>query len=316
MPGGDCSPAFAGYAARMTTCDPRRWLLFGATGMVGEALLLRLQAAGAAVVACTRGPAPPNSIAGARWLRASLAEAPAAEALCTRMPDVIACAGPLDAFADWLQRHPPPAQVRVLALSSLSAEWKRSSRQPSERALALRLLTAEQALLDTCLRAGAEATILRCGLIWERLDGEGRDRSLSPLLRLASRWRVLPWPRAARGLRQPVHADDIAAALMSASARSFAQPLLSLPGPHSLDWPSMLQRSFESSHPSPRLLSVPMPGLAPLLRRLASRSGRLGEQSAVLARLYENQTAVGEGWSQLCIQPRGFGATKPVAGAS
>ena len=50
-------------------------------------------------------------------------------------------------------------------------------------------------------------TIFRPTLIY----GTGRDRSLAPIARFARRWRVLPLPVGARGLRQPVHAavDDI-----------------------------------------------------------------------------------------------------------
>lgn len=286
--------------------DTAPWLLFGATGMVGSALLARLQASGTTVFACSRQPV--RGAAGPLiWLQTGLESAVSATDLCGRPPAVIACAGPLDAFAGWLARHPPEAGTRVLALSSLSADWKLASRQPGERALAVRLRAAEDQLLAICREHAASARVLRCGLIYEALDGSGRDRSLSPLLRVARRLRFLPWPRAARGLRQPVHADDLAAALIAAAAQRGAQQRLDLPGPEAIDWPTMLQRSFESMWPRPRLLPLPLPGLEGLARAAAARDSRIGRAAGTAARLFDDQLAPATDWSTLGLRPRRMG---------
>ena len=58
--------------------------------------------------------------------------------------DTAICLGPLDAFAAWLQRQPATGLRRVIALSSMSAESKRESPDPAERALAV-LLTSDPA---------------------------------------------------------------------------------------------------------------------------------------------------------------------------
>src|SRR5262249_25471216 len=47
----------------------------------------------------------------------------------------------------------------------------------------------------------------------------GTDRSLAPIARLACRWRLLPVPPGAHGLRQPVHAMDLAAACLAVLER-------------------------------------------------------------------------------------------------
>jgi nucleoside-diphosphate-sugar epimerase len=56
---------------------------------------------------------------------------------------------------------------------------------------------------------GIACTLLRPTLIY----GGGADRSLVPIARLALRWRILPIPLGASGLRQPVHAADLAGAV-------------------------------------------------------------------------------------------------------
>jgi nucleoside-diphosphate-sugar epimerase len=287
----------------MTKQPIDHWLLFGASGTVGSYLLSRLLRAGAQVDAVSRQPQA-AAAPGLRWIRGSLENAADAFAFANgRAPSVIACAGPLDAFAAWLERAPPPAGTRVLALSSLSAEWKQQSRQPAERALAARLLQAELTLLAVCARAQAPATLFRCGMIY----GAGRDRSLSPLLRFAQRWGALVLPRAARGLRQPVHADDLAQALLAAAPRAdLAQSVLRLPGPDALDYFQMVQRSLARLPQPPRLIRLPAPGLAALAAALAARPRRLGRAAAVLSRLYQDQCAPATDWRRLKLQPRAF----------
>lgn len=125
--------------------------------------------------------------------------------------DAVLSAGPLDLFSRWLTTGPLPGHPRVVALSSMSAVTKAASAWPPERALAQRLQQAEQAVAAACERDGMPWTLLRPTLIY----GLGRDQNISPLLRRARRWRLLPLPRAG-GLRQPVHADDVAAAMLAA----------------------------------------------------------------------------------------------------
>jgi nucleoside-diphosphate-sugar epimerase len=279
---------------------PRRWLVFGGTGAVGRFLLPALSAAGDAVLALTRG-VQHTELAGLRWLGGSLERSQGLDAMLAAGErfDVLCSLGPLDAFADWLDRNPPAAGVRVLALSSLSAVWKQQSPNPAERALADSLLANERRVLDMASTRGAAATLLRCGLI----HGAGIDRSLTPLLRWARRW-PLPWPRAARGLRQPVHASDLAQAVLAASERpALAQPVLSLPGPEAVTFRCMLQRSLDLEGLRGRVIPVPTPGLRGLLGVLARGHGRVAAGAATLRRLYLDQLGPPDGWALLGISP-------------
>ena len=182
-------------------------LVFGGSSQIGHFLLPRLLARGAAVTAVSRHARA--SQAGLRWLQGSLPDAVPGE---LPMPSAIVSFGPLGPFADWLARadfgSEPP---RVVATSSMSAETKRDSAMPAERAVAQQLRDGEQALAAACARHGAPWTVLRPTLIY----GAGLDKSLSPIARRAWRTRIFPLP-AGRGLRQPVHADDIALAVLAA----------------------------------------------------------------------------------------------------
>src|SRR6185312_15824799 len=173
-------------------------LVFGGSSQIGHFLLPRLLAHGATVTALSR--------------HARISQ----DALPRELPHpaAIVSFGPLAPFAQWLARtdfgSEPP---RVIATSSMSAETKRDSAMPAERALAQQLRDGEQALAAACARHGAPWTVLRPTLIY----GAGLDKSLSPIARRAWRTRVFPLP-AGRGLRQPVHADDIALAVLAALA--------------------------------------------------------------------------------------------------
>jgi nucleoside-diphosphate-sugar epimerase len=173
----------------------RRVLVFGASGAVGR-FLLPLLHGHYEVLPASRSERP-------GWIRGDLNDPnrtwPAAE--------ILVSLGPLDAFAAWMCRLPRGAQ-RVLAFSSMSAQSKAQSPDPAERELAERLRRAETALADACLACGSAWTIFRPTLIY----GAGVDHSLAPVARFARRWHLLPIPLGASGLRQPVHAADLAGA--------------------------------------------------------------------------------------------------------
>ncbi len=180
-------------------------LVFGGSSQIGHFLLPRLRACGESVLAVSRHPQPAQ--AGLAWQVGSLPDQmPALPPL-----SAIISFGPLQALAEWLARTPLSGAPRVIATSSMSAESKRVSLVPAERETARRLRAGEDALAAACASHGCAWTVLRPTLVY----GAGLDRSLSPLARRAMRLRLFALP-AGRGLRQPVHADDIAQAVLAA----------------------------------------------------------------------------------------------------
>lgn len=237
----------------------QRVLVIGGSGAVGGFLLRRLGAAGQPVLALSRQQQLPRD--GVQWLRAGLAPDLAVPAI-----DAVICAGPLDAFVDWLCAAAPPGLQQVVALSSMSAASKQASVDAAERELAARLAACEQRLAQHCEAHGVAWTVLRPTLIY----GAGVDRSLSPLARQAQRYGVFPRIAAARGLRQPVHADDVAAACVAALAGAGAGQRFELGGGERLSYAQMLERVRAGL--GRRTLPLPLPIY--LLRRIARLSGR------------------------------------------
>ena len=114
----------------------------------------------------------------------------------------------------------------------------------------------------------------------------GSDRSLAPIARFARRWRVLPLPIGASGLRQPVHADDLAQAIVATidCPATFGKTY-ALGGGERLPFGEMLWR-LRGTLPG-FVLPLPLPAFA--LRFAAGVAGRSFAQvgGGALARLRE-----------------------------
>ncbi|MEO7063700.1 MAG: NAD-dependent epimerase/dehydratase family protein [Dokdonella sp.] len=241
-------------------------LIFGGSGQVGHFLLPRLATRGEAVCALSRTVSTDNS--GVHWLRGAL---PDAQGL-PQEPIALISLGPLTAFAEWLEQAPLRNQPRVVALSSMSALSKHDSPDLGERAMIDALLDAEQRVVACCERRGLRWTLLRSTLIY----GAGTDKSLSPIARAAMRWRVFPLPQG-RGLRQPVHADDLALAVLGAldEPRS-ASCVIAVGGGERLRASAMFARVRAALPVWTLPLPIPRMAFAMLARLLPQRAAMIG----------------------------------------
>lgn len=256
----------------------RTALVFGGSGQIGRPLLDRLVAAGWRVDAVSRDP--PRDVAGVRWRRGDLARL---EGVPAAVDAIVSC-GPLDHFAHWFAASPIECK-RVVAFGSTSIAVKHDSGDAHERNIAMRLHAAEDSLFASARVRGAAATVLRPTLVY----GSGRDRTLSRIAALARRAGLFVLPRGACGLRQPVHVDDLAdaavAALDSEAAHGHAYDL---PGGETLSYREMVARVLAALQPPARLIELPAPLFAAMLR-LARATGQMhGFGDAALARMRED----------------------------
>jgi nucleoside-diphosphate-sugar epimerase len=224
-----------------------RNLVFGLSGQVGSALLPLLDESFGDTLAYSRQPRPAR--ASVEWRSGILQEIAAPPPGCERILSL----GPLDAFADWVERV-QPGVARIVALSSTGRMDKRDSPDPHERELADRLERSEQRLFDFGRRHGVAVTVLRPTLLY----GSGRELGLMPLVERARRWHWLPWPASARGLRQPVHVQDVARAVSAClDAPASHGAGFDLPGGEALPYDAMVERTLARHAPASRLLRLP-----------------------------------------------------------
>ena len=122
------------------------------------------------------------------------------------------------------------------------------------------------------------------------------DRNVSAAARFSRRWRCFPLAGPGAGLRQPVHADDLAAAALAAlDAEETIAGQFNLGGGETLSYRAMIERIFQALDLRPRFLRLPF---------LARLPGRIG---AMAARM-EQDLAFDEGelWSRLGLTPQRF----------
>ncbi len=247
----------------------RHALVFGATGQIGFPLLGRLQGDGWRVTAISRTAHADEP--GLHWLRG---EAGAMPVVPARVDAIFSC-GPLDGFAQWYAGSSVECP-RVIAFGSTSVEVKRGSADADERDIARRLREGEELVFATAQRREAAATLLRPTLIY----GAGRDATLTRIAQLARRWGYFPLPRGANGLRQPVHADDLAsAAFACAAAPATHGQTYALPGGETLTYRDMVARVLACLTPPPKLIELPSPlfNAALFAAQLTGRATGLGE---------------------------------------
>lgn len=232
-------------------------LVIGATSQIGRFVLPHLSGTGHVIAlgrdAAARTAAGPADI---EWRSGRLPnEMPA-------LPPIerIISSGPLDGLAEWLATWTSADNLELLAMSSMSAESKRNSKVVGDRRMSQHLRDGEQRMIEQCQRLGAHWTVLRPTMIY----GAGLDRNLTPIARRAARWRIFPMPDA-HGLRQPVHAEDVAIASIRATCRSEARGrIIEIGGGERLSVAEMFER-VRTSLPCP---TVPL--------RLPSRLLRAG----------------------------------------
>lgn len=264
-------------------------LVCGASSQIGVFLLPELVGANVRVLALSRRPQPPA--AGVEWLGGTLPkaspEAGAAVSICSFAP--------LDALAAWVDSGAAPRLARVVATSSMSAESKQASPVAAEREVSRRLRDGEAALARACERRGVAWTVLRPTLIY----GAARDRSLTPLARRAARWRVFGLP-AGTGLRQPVHAADVAQAALRALDGGATGRIIRIGGGERLSAAEMFARVRDSLPVRTLPLRIPTP-----LIRLGARL--LPPLRGPLERLEQDLVADNAELEKLLgVHPRGF----------
>ena len=225
--------------------------VLGASSLVGQRLLARLAAAGRPVTAFSRQPQPPQ--AGVTWGRLGAPGGAPADGI--REIALWICVAPIWVLPEHFELLQRCGARRIVALSSTSRYTKHASTDPQEQATAQRLARAEEQLAQWAGAQGVTWTVLRPTLIY----GEARDKNIAEMARFIRRFGFFPVFGPAQGLRQPIHADDVAAACVAAlSCAAAANRAYNLCGGETLSYREMASRVFVALGRPVRLLSVPM----------------------------------------------------------
>jgi len=277
--------------------EPAAIIVTGASSQIGRFALPRLAAQGHSVHALSRNPAA-QAAPGVVWHRADIAAGP---------PPVLDA--PCLVHLAHLALLPPlipqlPHLRRVVAFGSTSVFSKQDSPDPREQAVAAQLAAAEQAVASACEARGIAWTLLRPTLVY----GCGLDKNVTVITNFIRRFGFFPLVGGGLGLRQPVHADDLAAACAAAldCPASFNRAY-NLSGGETLAYRQMVERIFARQGKKPRVLSIPLPVFQAFMRA-ASLLPRYRYFSAEMASRMNQDLCFdhGEAGRDFGYAPRGF----------
>ncbi len=194
----------------------------------------------------------------------------------------------------------------VVAVGSTSLFSKAASASSNERAVAASLENAEKAVQTWCSRSNVHNTILRPTMVYDGVH----DKNIARMARFIRRFHFLPLAAPAKGLRQPIHADDVAQAIIGAIDKpSTYGKAFNIAGGEVLTYRVMVERVFAAQGMKPRLLMLPTEWLAKAFN-WASSAGIMNEKafgSSIFQRMNEDLVFdCEEGLRLLNYQPRKF----------
>lgn len=244
----------AGQADQSSDRDDQRIVaVVGATSMVGQALLPMLAQSGVKVVAYSRKQFTPQDQLqeGIEWNEMSTL---LDEGKKQNITDWVWLA-PIKALPYLLAHMQRAGARRVVAVSTTSRFTKNASSSASERKYVEELVAAEESLQAWAGENASTWTILRPTLIY----GFGLDKNIGVIARFIHRFHFFPVLGAANGLRQPIHARDVAAACKAAlESNKAANHAYNISGAEILSYRAMVTKIFETLSIRPRFLSIPL----------------------------------------------------------
>lgn len=224
-------------------------VVLGASGQIGIFLIPRLLSAGFQVRAISRKPRPSwyPEFSDVQWLMPESIDSGALSGA-----ELLVSAGPISLAAEVVAHCPRLAQAVIFSTSSVFSKLESQDRR--EKRHMQEILMDEASLSSVCERQGVTLCLFRPTLIY----GCGLDGNVSWLARWIRKFGFMPVAGAAGGLRQPVHADDLAQAAVAALTAETPLALdVPLCGGSTLSFREMVERIFIGLGKPVRIITVP-----------------------------------------------------------
>ena len=227
--------------------------LLGATSLVGKCLLQKLIQDHRYIAAFSRHSVT-QSHPQITWQQLSTINPAKTGAEKNRIP-VWLCVAPIWILPEHFDLLLAYGVRRIVVLSSTSRFTKNTSFDFNERKIASQLIKGEELVQAWATTHGVEWIILRSTLIY----GYGQDKNVAEIAQFIRRFGFFPVLGSAKGLRQPIHVEDVASACLYAlGSLNLTGRSYNLTGGETLSYREMVKRVFEALKRTPRLLTVPL----------------------------------------------------------
>ena len=230
---------------------PKNVIIMGATSLIGPYVCSRLADEGFIVECFSRKPKiiKCSSKLTFRWREFDIKNpgdwyAPAGVIIISLLP--------LQILFQLLPRLKKADQI--IALSTTSVFTKIQSKDRKERNLINCMINCEREIIKFSTNFKINWTIMRPTLVY----GAGQDNNISAISYFIKKFGLFIVARPASGLRQPVHADDIAQAIVAAiNNKDASNTSFNLGGGETLTYLNMVKRIFESTGRRPIIICLP-----------------------------------------------------------
>jgi nucleoside-diphosphate-sugar epimerase len=230
-------------------------LVTGATSQIGHFLLPRLTSSDYEVYALSRRDKSLDSFERPtiKWLKQDISHG-------LNDKDFNHCAtlihiAPLHLLPDIIEQASIIGVKRIIAFGSTSVFTKKDSQSAMERDIAIKLAETEHSIQVSCDQLSIRWTLFRPTMIY----GCGLDKNVTTIGNFIQSFGFFPVVERANGLRQPVHADDLATACLAAlDSPNTLNRSYNLSGGNVLTYWSMVEKIFIGLGKKPRIISIPL----------------------------------------------------------
>lgn len=260
--------------------QPPEIIILGATSLIAPWLVDRIMSAGYECLCLSRKKPDYTNKLSAEWkpIGAEL------KSISFQKKDlVVVSLLPIWVLADRITQIPHPRHI--IAFSTTSLFGKSNSRNSKEQHIVRMIKRGERGLTEYCRKKGICWTILRPTLIY---DGK-TDGNVTRMAAFIKKWQALPIAAPANGLRQPVHADDLADAVVKAIDNPAAyNHAYNLGGGEILSYKEMCKRIFGRLGRKPRIIPVPLGIICFACRTIDWLTRGKGPNAAMFIRMNEH----------------------------
>lgn len=144
---------------------------------------------------------------------------------------------------------------QLIIFSTTSIFGKSDSPDPKEQKLIKTIKVAENKIIQVSTVQKIPWTIIRPTLIYDGYN----DHNITAMAQFIQKWQIIPVAAPANGLRQPVHADDLASAAVAAIENPLSyNRSFNLGGGEILTYRQMVQTVFKAMGKRSRILPLPL----------------------------------------------------------